>query len=82
MKTELITPTDKQAEIKYPVLARHRSYGFVVMFTAEKQGMVVCDGMNEMGRPVGAYEHNNWVSITDSIWQILPAGTQLILTQE
>lgn len=82
MKTELHIPTDEQAEITYPVLAKSRNSTLVVLFTADETGVVVRDLDHDRQYKIG-HTSDGWISVKNSKnWQILPAGTQLIITQE
>lgn len=81
MKTELIPPTPTEpTATKFPVLARNKANGFVVLFTDDHIGMVLEDGGGEH-YSVGHYG-SGWTRFNSSaVWEILPAGTKLVITQ-
>lgn len=75
MKTEVITPKDKP---KFPLLAKEKNSKAILMFVSKNKAMVL---VGYDGRP-SAIQDNNWSDIDGGNWEILPAGTQVILTQE
>lgn len=80
MVKSTVNHTGKPARgIKYPVLAKSLVSGDIILFTSVQVGTVVFSITNP--KKVGRCS-DNWVHITRAdTWEILPDGTQIVLTQ-
>lgn len=77
MKSELVLPDVKNEQPTFPLLARAKDKGHVVLFENESDGQVVKYSGNY---PIG-YISETWTSCFDvKVWEILPPGTKVILT--
>ena len=63
---------------EFPLFAK-ASNGLIVLFTDNQTGTVVDGGASK--QTIGYY-NNNWISVTDDHWTILPKGSTVTLTQE
>ena len=78
-KVELSATTD----ITYPALFKSKDTGDVVLFTGLHTGTLLALGENSSGRCTRGYQSANWTECTDDqIWERLPIGTTVTLTQE
>lgn len=65
--------------LSYPVLVRAKGNKHVVLMTSKHDGVVLVQG--NYYKPVG-HHSNSWVDADDSdVWEILPDGYSLTLTQ-
>lgn len=81
MKSEVKTPEKKNQKLDFPLLARliDHAHNDVVLFIDGKHGFTV----NSQTRLLGSGGNSDWVNCFDKkIWEILPKGSQVILTQE
>lgn len=77
MKTDV--SETRAPTIWYPLLAKAKSSDYIVLFTASTEGVVL------YGSEVYKVGHfsADWISCWDtSLWQILPEGTTITLTQD
>lgn len=82
MKSIVVAPdlSGVNKVIKYPVLAKFKSSGFVVLFTDKYTGVVLQKGNSK--KNVGDFR-DYWVNVTDeNFWEILPNNYQLILQND
>jgi hypothetical protein len=78
MKSKITVPAESPPI--FPALYRHILDRNVVLFTAEKTGIVV---VRSEHFPVGTYNHGEWIACTNStVWERLPPGTEIVLIQE
>jgi hypothetical protein len=79
MKSELIQPKPAIAKHMFPILARLKRHpSLIVMFMDFQVGTVMREGN---GFPLGMH-HDKWTSLDEEeTWEILPTGSQVILTQ-
>lgn len=65
--------------MSFPLLAKWRTSGLVVLFTSRKEGTAVAGSALSL---LGDFS-DSWESCTNTEkWEILPKGSQVILTQE
>ncbi len=81
MTTELqLPPPAETPATKFPVLARGKLTNVVVLFDGPESGTVLIVNRYS-SNPVGYYS-KNWNPVKeDYYWEILPAGTKLVITQ-
>jgi hypothetical protein len=80
MKIEFKNNDIQVETIKFPLLARLKKHGNVVLFTNMNSGLVLSDedGTWEVGK-----FSTDWLNVTDSeYWEILPKNYKVIFTQE
>jgi hypothetical protein len=79
MKSTLTVKEERKPQPSFPLLAESRHNSVVVMFMAEREGVIVRGFHAE---PIG-YHKDSWRSCFDaSVWPILPPGTLITLEQE
>jgi hypothetical protein len=65
-------------DLKPVGLFKNKAYGFIVMATDERQGVVVKESV---GYPTGK-QSDTWVKFTDdTIWEKLPTGSSVTFIQ-
>lgn len=75
IKSTIETPSTTSEEA-FQLLARHKQWGFVVLFIDYREGVVVSDSLK---RNFG-YHTDGWVNCMDNeAWEILPKGTKVTL---
>lgn len=83
MKSEIHTP-DPVSQFTFPLLARIKStsslaVGTVVLFTSPNCGTVV---HSTCAWNIGSYR-GDWVALSSTThWEILPTGTQVVITNQ
>lgn len=79
MKSELIPAAPPVEKLEsFPFLRRNTANGYVVLFTDNKEGVVVNSG------PINLYtvgfHQERWIDCADKgVWEKLPEGTEVII---
>lgn len=83
MRSLIITAPEKPKTDKptFPVLKKHKYYGFVVLFTSRRSGTVVSSPKENANYPVGFYS-SNWVDLDANAWAKVPENKAILLVND
>ena len=81
MKFELKEMAASMEAITLPALYQNNEFGYVVLFSSTRSGLVVKNTDSKVY--VVGFSCETWISCySKDRWTRLPAGTQIVLTQE
>ena len=78
MKTKVKIKENKENDLEFPLLAKNKRFGGVVLFTDYSEGTVISENEGYDIGHVSVY----WLRVDDKTqWKILPMGSKVTLIQ-